>query len=65
MLAADQLAVVMKLLKGKGAKGLASLTFYNLQPKGMIDYYEVKSQPITIGKSRMFKYIRDETRRAV
>jgi len=30
----------------------------------MIDYYEVKSQPITIGKSRMFKYIRDETRRA-
>jgi hypothetical protein len=31
----------------------------------MIDYYEVKSQPITIGKSMMFKYIRDETRRAV
>ena len=31
----------------------------------MIDYYEVKSQPITIGKFRMFKYIRDETRRAV
>jgi len=55
----------MKLLKGNGAKGLASLTFYNLQPKGMIDYYEVKSQPITIGKSRLFKYIRVETRRAV
>jgi len=31
----------------------------------MIDYYEVKSQPITIGKSRKFKYIRDENRRAV
>ena len=46
-MAADQFVVVMKLLKGNGAKGLASLTFYNLQPKGMIDYYEVKSQPIT------------------
>ena len=54
----------MKLLKGNGAKGMASLTFYNLQPKGMIDYYEVESQPITIGKSMMFKYIRAETRRA-
>jgi len=37
VLAADQLAVVMKLLKGNGAKGLASLTFHNSQPKGMID----------------------------
>ena len=55
----------MKLLKGNGAKGLASLTFHNLQPKGMIDYYAIKSQPITIGKSRLFKYIRDETRRAL
>jgi len=64
-LAADQLLVVMKLLKGNGAKGLASLTFHNLQPKGMIDYYAIKSQPITIGKSRLFKYIRDETRRAL
>jgi len=64
-LAADQLAVVMKLLKGNGSKGLASLTFYNLQPKGMIDYYEVKSQPIIIGKSMMFIYIRAETRRTV
>jgi len=34
-------------------------------PAEMIDYYEVKSQPITIGKFRMFKYIRDETRIAV
>ena len=31
----------------------------------MIDYYEVKSQPITIGKSMTTKFIRDETRRAV
>jgi len=38
ILAADQFVVVMKLLKGNGAKGLASLTFYNLQPKGIIDY---------------------------
>jgi len=27
LLAADQLVVVIKLLKGKGAKGLTSLTF--------------------------------------
>jgi len=64
-LAADQLIVVMKLLKSNGVKGLASLTFHNLQPKGIIDYYEVKSQPITIGKSMTTKFIRDETRRAV
>jgi len=55
----------MKLLKGNGAKGLACLTFHNLQPKGIIDYYEVKSQPITIGKSMTTKFIRDEPRRAV
>jgi hypothetical protein len=31
----------------------------------MIDCYEVESQPIKICKSKKFKYIRDETRRAV
>jgi len=34
----------------------------------MIDYYEVKSQPIftlEVGGSKMYLYIRDETGRAV
>lgn len=39
----------MKLLKGNGAKDLAYLNFKlnNKQKIAMIDYYEIKSQPIT------------------
>jgi hypothetical protein len=38
----------MKLWKHSGAKGLACLVSYLFTTRnGMIDYYEIKSQPIT------------------
>lgn len=48
MLAADQIVVAMKLGKLSGAKGLTCLFSYLFTTSnGMIDYYEIKSQPIT------------------
>lgn len=45
---ADQLVVVMKSPKADGTKGLAGLSFIKFtSSNAMIDYYEIKSQPIT------------------
>lgn len=47
--AADRVVVAGKLPKGSGAKGPACSQFHQQETTsdGMIDYYEIKSQPIT------------------